>query len=180
MRLRLVVVLVVLAALAGCTGDGDGPLTDVPETLAVSSEAFSDGDPIPEEHTCDGADVSPPLEVADVPGEAEGLALLVSDPDAPGGTFDHWVAWNRPPGETRIAEGESGDGFAGEEGVNDFEEWGWSGPCPPEGEEHRYVFRVVATRSTLDLGADADGGDLREALKGEAEAQGILSGLYER
>jgi Raf kinase inhibitor-like YbhB/YbcL family protein len=174
MRFRLLALLAV-ALLAGCMGGEDGP---DPETLTVASPAFAEDGSIPQRFTCDGEDVSPPLEIGDVPDEAGNLSLLVSDPDAPSGTFDHWVGWNRPPNATSVPEGASGSGFQGIEGQNDFDEAGWRGPCPPEGEEHRYVFRVYAVDGPLDLGPDADGADLREALTVRVLAQGALTALY--
>lgn len=180
MRSRVPLAVAAALLLAGCMGGGEPDLPDAPETLTVSSPAFGAGGAIPEAFTCDGADVSPPLNVSGVPDGAGGLALLVSDPDAPSGTFDHWLAWNRPPNATTIPRNASGQGFQGVEGTNDFGNRGWDGPCPPEGEEHRYVFRSYALDGDLDLEPSADGDDLRQALKGRALAQGALVALYGR
>lgn len=175
----LVAALAAAALLAGCMGGDDAPdLPDAPETLTVSSPAFGGGEHIPRRFTCDGANVSPPLHVGGVPDGAGSLSILVSDPDAPGDTFDHWAAWNRPPNASTVPEEASGEGFQGVEGRNDYGEQGWAGPCPPSDQEHRYVFRFYAVDGTLDLGPQAGGDDLRQALTERVLAQGALTGLY--
>lgn len=179
MRFRLLA-LVALVLLAGCTGGDDEVLPEGPSTLEVTSQAFEAGATIPVEYTCDGADVSPHLAVDNVPDGAGSLALLVSDPDAPSGSFDHWVAWNRPVDATTFPRNASGPGFQGQEGVNGFGDEGYGGPCPPEGEEHRYVFRAYAVTGNLSLEDDANGDDLRKALKDRVLAQGTHMGLYGR
>lgn len=180
MRLRVPLAVASLLLVAGCLGGEEPELPEAPGILEVSSPAFGSDGSIPPEFTCDGEEVSPPLSVEGVPGDAESLALLVSDPDASSGTFDHWLAWNRPPNATELPRNASGDGFQGVEGTNGFGDRGWGGPCPPEGEEHRYVFRLYAVDGTLELGPEATGDDLREALKGRALGQGALVGLYGR
>jgi Raf kinase inhibitor-like YbhB/YbcL family protein len=147
-------------------------------TFALRSSAFEDGSPIPRRHTCEGEDVSPALEWTAPPAEARSLALVVEDPDAPGGTFTHWLAWGIEPGARELAEGERPP----QEGRNDFRRRGWRGPCPPRGHgPHRYVFRLVALDSTLDdLPAGAAARDVDEAVSGHVLAAAELVGTFER
>src|SRR5204862_8324511 len=107
--------------------------------MELSSEAFSDGDPIPSRYTCEGEDVSPPLTWSDVPEDAVTLALICDDPDAPSGTFAHWVGWGIDPGVGGLAEGEAPP----RQGRNGFGNIGYGGPCPPPGHgKHHYRFRL--------------------------------------
>src|SRR5690606_18771768 len=105
--------------------------------MRLTSPAFEHGEPIPAKYTCDGEDVSPPLKIHDLPEGAASLALVMDDPDAPMGTWDHWVAYNVPLTES-IAEGAAEVGTAGR---NSWGRQGWGGPCPPGG-THRYFFRI--------------------------------------
>jgi Raf kinase inhibitor-like YbhB/YbcL family protein len=145
--------------------------------MELSSEAFADGEPIPPRYTCEGEDVSPPLTWSDVPEGAVTLALVCDDPDAPSGTFTHWIAWDIDPGGGGLAEGEAPP----REGQNGFGKVGYGGPCPPPGHgTHHYRFRLYALEAdpSLDDGAD------REKLEGALETEGIanaeLVGTYER
>ncbi len=115
--------------------------------MKISSSAFADSQSIPARYTCDGADASPPLTFSDIPSNAKGLALVVDDPDAPSGTFDHWIVWNIPVTMTNVAEGQSPQGVAGRNG---FGKSGYGGPCPPKG-EHRYQFKLYALDATMNL-----------------------------
>jgi Raf kinase inhibitor-like YbhB/YbcL family protein len=145
-------------------------------TITVSSTAFPDGGDLPRRYTCDGDDVSPPLDFAGVPDGAQELALLVEDPDAPSGTFTHWVAWGIDPAKGALAEGESPGGT----GTNDFRRRGYAGPCPPRGAPHRLVFTVLALSRRLDLAAGATADDLRQAVTGTVLDEGRLVGRYAR
>jgi Raf kinase inhibitor-like YbhB/YbcL family protein len=146
--------------------------------FALRSPAFEDGQPIPRLHTCEGDDVSPALEWTAPPAGTRSLALVVEDPDAPGGTFTHWLTWGIAPDAAGLAEGQRPP----LEGRNDFGRRGWRGPCPPPGHgPHRYVFRVVALDTTLDdlsSGAAARGVD--EAVSGHVLAAAELIGTFER
>ncbi len=144
--------------------------------ITVSSPAFADGGNIPRRYTCDGENVSPPLRFADVPPGTRQLGLLVADPDAPSGTFVHWVAWGIDPATQTLGEGEAPPGT----GINGFGRRGYDGPCPPRGAPHRYVFTVLALAQppTLPPGASAD--DLRKAVAGTVLAEGRLMGRYAR
>jgi Raf kinase inhibitor-like YbhB/YbcL family protein len=145
-------------------------------TITVSSTAFPDAGDIPQRYTCDGENVSPPLTFTGVPAGTEELALLVEDPDAPSGTFVHWVAWGIDPAKAALAEGEA----PAATGTNGFGRRGYAGPCPPRGAPHRYVFTVFALsrRPDVALGGSAD--DLRRAVAGAVLAEGRLVGRYAR
>ena len=174
------VILVVIVAGVAFMPKGPG----VP-TMVVSSSAFSDGGTIPSKYTADGTNVSPPLSIGSVPQGAKSLALIVDDPDAPGGTWVHWVIWNIPPDNTSIPEGVPTTGSVaslGEarQGVNDFGNIGYGGPDPPSGPAHRYYFKVYALDIVLDLGAGASKAQLEAAMQGHIVAQGTLIGKYGR
>jgi Raf kinase inhibitor-like YbhB/YbcL family protein len=142
----------------------------------ITSSAFQEGANIPSKFSCDGADSSPPLQISDVPSEAKTLALIVDDPDAPGGRFTHWSVWNISPQTSTIAEGSTPKGM---QGTNDFGKSGYGGPCPPSG-THRYYFKIFALDRELDLRSGAKRGQLDAAMKGHVIAQGELMGRYSR
>jgi Raf kinase inhibitor-like YbhB/YbcL family protein len=145
--------------------------------FALTSEAFPYRGEIPRRHTCEGDDVSPALSWSDPPPGTRTLALIVDDPDAPIGTFTHWLAWNIDPAAVGLAEGES----APVEGHNDFGSGGWSGPCPPRGHgAHRYFFRLHALDAELELGFRAGRDELERALEGHVLATAELMGTFER
>ena len=145
--------------------------------LEITSAAFDEGDTIPRLHTCEGENVSPPLAWAGAPGGARSLALVVDDPDAPVGTFTHWLAWGIDPGAMGLAEGEA----APLEGRNGFGTVGYSGPCPPPGHgRHRYFFRLHALDVELNLESGASREELERALDGRVLETAELMGGYER
>ena len=144
--------------------------------MTISSSAFSDGQSIPAKYTCDGSDTSPAMAFASIPAGAKSLALVVDDPDAPGGTFDHWIVWNIPPNTTTVAEGQSPKGIAGRNG---FGNSGYGGPCPPSG-EHRYFFKLYALDTTLNLQPSSRKADLEKAMKGHILAEAQMMGRYRR
>ena len=144
--------------------------------MKITSSAFQEGAEIPSKFTCDGADTSPPLQIADIPSEAKSLALIVDDPDAPSGLFTHWTVWNIPPQTGSVREGSAPKGA---QGANDFGKSGYGGPCPPSG-THRYYFKVFALDRELDLPFGAKRGQLDAAMKGHVVAQGELIGRYSR
>jgi Raf kinase inhibitor-like YbhB/YbcL family protein len=184
MRLNLMIVTVVTAmgVVSGC-GDGrtgsSAPTPTAAHDLAVTSPAFPDGGTIPRRYTCDGDDVSPPLAFTGVPAGAASLALLVEDPDAPHGTFTHWLVWDIGPHTTNLGTGQAPTGAV--EGRNGFGRTGYGGPCPPRGDRpHRYVFSLYATDRRLSLAPGATPDDLRHALAGHTLASGTLTGRYGR
>jgi Raf kinase inhibitor-like YbhB/YbcL family protein len=145
--------------------------------FTLSSEAFAYDDEIPRRHSCEGQDISPALSWSDPPAGTRALALIVDDPDAPRGTFTHWVAWNIDPMAGGLGEGESAAG----EGRNDFGTAGWSGPCPPPGHgAHRYFFRLHALDAEVDVGFRAGRRELERAIAGHVLATAELMGRYER
>lgn len=149
--------------------------------LTVTSSSFSDGDMIPPKFTCDGGDVSPQLTVSAPPAGARSLALIVDDPDAPAGSFVHWVAFNLPAGLRDLPEGASArlENMQGAvQGKNDFDRTGYGGPCPPGRKPHHYVFRVYALDSMLQLPEGATRSEVAGAVKGHVLAEGKLVGLY--
>ncbi len=149
--------------------------------LAVSSTAFTAQGTIPREYTCDAGDMSPPLTWGGAPAGTKAFAIVMDDPDAPIGTWVHWVAYNLPPDTETLAAGGSKTLPAGSlDGKNSWGRTGYGGPCPPGGKPHRYSFRVYALDATLDLAAGASKPDLEKAMKPHVLAAGELVGLYGR
>jgi Raf kinase inhibitor-like YbhB/YbcL family protein len=144
--------------------------------MKITSSAFQEGASIPSQFSCDGADSSPPLQIAEVPSGAKSLALIVDDPDAPSGLFTHWMVWNISPQTSTVAEGSAPKGV---HGANDFGKSGYGGPCPPSG-THRYYFKIFALDRELDLPSGAKRSQLDAAMKGHVVAQGELMGRYSR
>lgn len=142
--------------------------------LIVTSPAFGDKSRIPSKYTCDGDDVNPPIMIEGIPEAAESLVLIVDDPDAPRGTWDHWIVWNIPP-KGKLEE----DSVPGTEGMNDSGRQSYSGPCPPSG-THRYFFKVYALDTKLNLPTNSRKRDVERAMKGHILAEGQLVGLYSR
>jgi Raf kinase inhibitor-like YbhB/YbcL family protein len=143
--------------------------------LTVKSPAFQPNSAIPKKYSCDGEGINPPLTIEGLPKEAKSLALIMDDPDAPGGTFDHWVVWNIAPSTIKIGE----RSVPGTEGLNGMRKPGYTGPCPPSG-THRYFFKVYALDTQLSLGAKSTKRDLEKAMQGHILAKGELIGLYHR
>jgi len=190
----LIIVLTVIAAfsLAACQGDKekesetrpDVVLTEGEDTMAiaVTSPAFEDGGMIPKKYTCDGDNVSPPLHIDGVPEGARSLALIADDPDAPVGTWVHWVLYNLPPTTTDFPENMPADEKlqdGASHGVTDFKSFGYGGPCPPSG-THRYYFKVYALDTMLDLSGRVTKADVVEAMHDHILAEGQLMGRYAR
>lgn len=142
--------------------------------LALSSPAFKDHTLIPAKYTCDGDDVNPLLIIEGAPEETKSLALIVDDPDAPMGTWNHWVVWNILPTK-RIDE----NTVPGTEGINTARKHSYGGPCPPWG-THRYFFKVYALDTMLNLSPNSTKKDIEKAMQGHILAKGELVGLYHR
>lgn len=145
--------------------------------MQLTSSAFNNGDPIPPQYTCDGIDINPPLEIKGVPKEAKSLVLIVDDPDAPSGTWVHWLVWNISPNNDSINEHFVPAGAV--EGVTSFGKPGWGGPCPPGG-MHRYYFHLFALDSVLTLPVGANRLELESAMDGHVIDEAELMGTYER
>lgn len=144
--------------------------------MKLSSPTFENGGSIPIEHTCDGVDVSPSLIFSELPENAKSLALIMDDPDAPMGTWVHWVIWNIPPNITGFSQGEN---ITFPQGKNDFGKQKYGGPCPPSG-THRYFFKLYALDTMLDLRAGATKRQLEKAMSGHIMVQAELMGTYSR
>lgn len=142
--------------------------------LIITSSVFLHNGMIPAKYTCDGANVNPPLTIKDIPKETKSLVLILDDPDAPSGTWDHWVMWNIPV-RTEIGE----NTIPGTEGMNSFQKIHYGGPCPPSG-THRYFFKVYALDLRLDIPANSNKAAVEKAMTGHILAQGELIGLYKR
>src|SRR5437016_12651885 len=151
--------------------------------FTVSSTSFPNGGDIPKKFTCDDADVSPELSWNGAPSGTQSLALIADDPDAPAGTWTHWVVFNLSPTTTHLTEGVNKvDELPGgaRQGRNDFRKIGYNGPCPPPGKPHRYFFKLYALNAKLTLKAGATKNDVESAMKGHILAQTELMGKYGR
>jgi Raf kinase inhibitor-like YbhB/YbcL family protein len=140
-------------------------------SLRIVTPAFNDGNPIPRQYTCDGENAPPPLNLSGTPAGAKSLALVLDDPDAPGGLFTHWLVWNLPP---------RSNGIVGTEGTNDFGKRGYRGPCPPPGAAHRYVFHLYALDTLLAVPPGAKRPELDAAMRGHVLAEARFAGTYAR
>jgi Raf kinase inhibitor-like YbhB/YbcL family protein len=150
--------------------------------MEIRTDAFTPGGPIPAKYTCSGANVSPALAISGVPQPAKALALIVDDPDAPSGTFVHWVVYNLPPQTTHIdedvAKGNTMPG-GGMQGRNDFGGDGYGGPCPPPGKPHHYRFRLFALNGPLQP-PSASGPEVERAMQGHILASAVVVGTFQR
>ena len=142
--------------------------------LRLISTVFSHNVHIPPQYTCEGKNINPPLKAENIPDGTKTLALIVEDPDAPRGVYDHWVVWNISPNEV-IAENSN----PGTSGTNSFGKTGYGGPCPPSG-EHRYFFRVFALDDELNLPTSSIKEHLLDAMKGHILATAELMGVYQK
>lgn len=145
--------------------------------MKIESTVFKNNQQIPSKYTCDGENTNPPLEFSDVPEKAKSLVLIMDDPDAPRGTFVHWVVFNIDPQTKDVAEGKVPDN--GAEGVTSFGKQGYGGPCPPSG-THRYFFKLYALDEKLNLNRSAGKKEVESAMVGHILAQAELIGLYQR
>jgi len=170
--------LLLVAALPGCRDSiARG------QTMNLTSTSFKDGSQIPAKFTCSGANISPQLAWSAPPAATASLALTVADPDAPRGTWVHWVLYNLPAGTRALPEGlpalgQLPDGAL--QGRNDFGEIGYGGPCPPPGSPHHYVFTLYALDAKLNLPEGATRAQVEAAMQGHVLASGRLVGLFQR
>jgi len=188
-------IFLALGLSPGCGGGGAAlpALNPAVRTIRLTSPAFAEGGKIPREFTCDGTDRSPPLEWSGVPQTARSLVLICDDPDAPGGTWSHWVLYDLSPSITSLDEGVAADLVATLEprtdvkqprltviqGRNDFGKIGYGGPCPPRG-VHRYFFRLYALDQRTELAPGATRTTVFKAIEGHILAEGHLMGKYAR
>lgn len=187
MRTTLFTTIILLVGISGCTDTGNDHTEEIPEiigaeeddgrqidNIAVSSIAFEQNGEIPSRYACDGENINPELMLGNLPINTETLALIVDDPDAPTGTFTHWVVWNIEPAAV-IHENTN----PGVQGLNDFKMADYSGPCPPSG-THRYFFRVYALNTTLEIPPGSERTILEQEMQGHIIAEGELIGTYSR
>ncbi|HZT23972.1 MAG TPA: YbhB/YbcL family Raf kinase inhibitor-like protein [Verrucomicrobiae bacterium] len=182
-RLQTFCAAVWLAVLTAACGADHGQFSGAPMNLQLTSAAFADGQFIPQKFTCEGDDISPPLTWKNAPVGTKSFALIADDPDAPAGTWVHWVIWNLPASATSLEENTPPSGSlanGARQGLNDFHRLGYGGPCPPPGKAHRYFFKLYALDAVLDLPSGAAKRDLLQAMAGHVLAQGQLMGKYQR
>jgi len=163
--------------------EGRGMKGDGATALAVSTAAFSPGGAIPKSYACDGADRSPEVSWSPAPAGVQSFVVIADDPDAPRGTFTHWLVWNVPAQSRGLPKDVPKDETlrdGARQGRNDFWHIGYDGPCPPPGKPHRYFFRLFALDAKLDLGAGANRDALDRAKKGHVLARGEVMGTYGR
>jgi len=148
----------------------------------ITSSAFKDGEMIPSKYTCDGENISPPLNWSEIPEGTKSLALINDDPDAPVGDWVHWIVYNIPPETKEFKEAASNKNLLPKgtlEGLNDWNRKGYGGPCPPSG-VHRYFFKLYALDVVLSLKEGATKRQLLDAMKGHILAEAQLIGKYQR
>jgi len=145
-------------------------------SMKLTSASFGNSLAIPPEHTCDGKDLSPELTISDVPSNAKSLVLIMDDPDAPVGIWDHWVVFNMPPSTKQISKGTEPNGVAGK---NSWGRTGYGGPCPPSG-THRYFFKLYALDNVLNLPQGAAKKEIEKAMQGHIIEKAELVGTYKR
>lgn len=144
--------------------------------MKITSPVFEHNQDIPKKYTCQGEDVNPPLEISDVPSEAKSLVLIMDDPDAPMGTWDHWIVWNINPEVKKIEENTTPEGVVGE---NSWNKNNYGGPCPPSG-KHRYFFKLYALDTKLTLKSNKGKKAVEKAMKNHILKQTELIGLYQK
>jgi Raf kinase inhibitor-like YbhB/YbcL family protein len=191
--LLAVLVLLVGVGMVACGGDGDadgapndngtdGVQPDDGE-MELTSAAFQDGGTLPDDYTCDGQNISPPLEWDFGPAGTSSFVLIVDDPDSPSGAFTHWIFFDIPSHivglEAAVPDTAEFDNDA-RQGDNDFGDIGYAGPCPPPGEPHHYRFTIYALNTTLGLEAGATRAQLLDAMQGHVLAQSEITAIYER
>jgi Raf kinase inhibitor-like YbhB/YbcL family protein len=172
-----------IALTGSLVAAGSRPSEKEAYAMKITSPVFADGQPIPEKYTCDGANVSPPLSWSEAPPGTRSFALICDDPDAPVGTWVHWVVYGLAPATAELPEmvapTEQLPGGA-KQGLNDFRRVGYGGPCPPPGRPHRYFFKLYALDTELALRSRATKADLVRAMAGHILAEAQLMGTYQR
>lgn len=151
--------------------------------MQIESSAFQFNESIPVDYTCEGTNISPPLRFSKIPETSRSLVLIMDDPDAPQGTFDHWIVWGIPPTLTELSEGAPEFGRLAPKpvfGVNHYGKNFYKGPCPPPGKPHRYFFKLFALDSALSLPEGSSKKEVESAMEGHILAQAELIGIYRR
>lgn len=168
--------LIPLIALAGCTNQTFKSEGAISYKMKLESPAFGNMERIPSKYTCDGQDINPPLKISDVPENTKSLVLIVDDPDAPAGTWVHWLVWNISPNTKEIPENSVPKNAV--EGITSWNRVGYGGPCPPSG-THRYFFKLYALDTILDLPSTTIS-ELEKAMENHILDKAELVGLYSR
>lgn len=151
----------------------------IPQIMKITSPVFQNNSYLLAKYTCDGENINPPLQIKEVPTGTQSLILIVDDPDAPGGTFLHWLVWNINPNTSVIVIEENSLPLGAKQGRNDFGKNNYSGPCPPFG-THRYFFKIYALDKKLDLPEGANLNQIRQAIQDHLLDEAQLVGLYKR
>jgi Raf kinase inhibitor-like YbhB/YbcL family protein len=176
--LALAITIVLATLISSAQTQGESSMA-----FAISSTSFLNGADLPKKFTCDGADVSPEFSWKEPPSGTQAFALIADDPDAPAGTWTHWVLYDIPASVTSLSEGMSKvDELPGGErqGRNDFHKIGYNGPCPPPGKPHRYFFKLYALKAKLDLKPGASKQELEQAIEGRTLGMAQWMGKYQR
>jgi Raf kinase inhibitor-like YbhB/YbcL family protein len=183
-QMKMVLTAMLLAGLvtAGCSQEPKSATGHIMK-IQLACAAFADGQPIPVKYTADALDISPPLAWTNAPAGTTSFALIADDPDAPAGTWVHWVIYDLPPATTRLAE----DQFkvaqfknGAKQGLNDFKKTGYNGPAPPPGKAHRCYFKLYALNAMTGLAPGAAKTNLLKAMDGHVLGEGKLMGTYQR
>ena len=181
---RVALCLMLLGMLAaGCASQKTALSEEDAMALSLSSPLFQEGEKIPVKYTCDGQDISPPLMWGKPPPGTQAFALIMDDPDAPGGVFTHWVIFNLPVDSRELPEAVPRENQLENkalQGMTGFGRVGYGGPCPPTGPAHHYLFSLYALDQPLDLNAGASKRQVLDAMQGHILAQGQLTGVYKR
>lgn len=148
-----------------------------PMTMKITSTAFKDGERVPVKYTCEGPNISPPLQFSDVPDSAKSLVLMVEDPDAPAKPWVHWLVFNIPANATKFEENSIAPGST--QGLCNGNTFGYEGPCPPQN-EHTYLFKLYALDKTLDIPAESDRKQVLAEMEGHVVAEAVLHGKYKK
>ncbi|HEY7164201.1 MAG TPA: YbhB/YbcL family Raf kinase inhibitor-like protein [Candidatus Binatia bacterium] len=183
MRLKAVVYAAVPLAAFLVSASGQAAETKASVSFALVSSAFQNGSDIPRKFTCDGDDVSPALRWENIPAATRAFALIADDPDAPGGTWVHWVAYDISPALKELGEAVAKAQTlpnGAKQGVNDFRRVGYSGPCPPPGQAHRYFFKLYSLDAPTTLKPRATKQQLLDAIKDHVLSETELMGRYKR
>jgi Raf kinase inhibitor-like YbhB/YbcL family protein len=182
-RLLFLAAAAIMLSAPACASDEPPAGPDLPGAMVLTSTAFEEGEPIPARYSCDGEDVSPALAWSEVPEGTDSFALIMDDPDAPGGTFTHWVIFNIPRGDRNLPEGVPADSRLDNgalQGQTGFGRMGYDGPCPPSGPAHRYRFTLYALDGELSLSEGATKQQVLDAIEGHVLDQVTLTGTYQR
>lgn len=179
----LIVILAIFSFLSGCSSQSPLPSESSHLTINLTSDAFLVNGNIPSRYTCDGEGISPPLSWGDVPEGTQSFCLVLEDPDAPAGTYIHWVLYNIPgewrnlpagiPPERKLTGG-------GLQGTNSAQSIGYIGPCPPPGSTHRYILNLWALDDYVNVSGTVDAATLRKAMEGHVLGTGQLIGTYKK